>query len=95
MTEAVPVPTIGIGAGAGCDGQVLVLHDLVGLSAPGARTPRFVRRYADVGAVVRAAAAAYVADVRSGAFPSEAESFGEEPGEAPPVALYAAGDGRR
>ena len=95
ITEAIPVPTIGIGAGAGCDGQVLVLHDLVGLAAPGARVPRFVRRYADVGAVIRDAAAAYVADVRSGAFPSEAESFAAEPGEAPPVALYAAGEGRR
>ena len=95
ITEAIAVPTIGIGAGSGCDGQVLVLHDLVGLAAPGARVPRFVRRYADVGAVIREAAAAYVADVRSGAFPSEAESFSAEPGEAPPVALYAAGEGRR
>ena len=94
VTEAIPVPTIGIGAGAGCDGQVLVLHDLVGLAAPGARVPRFVRRYADVGTVIREAAAAYVADVRSGAFPSEAESFASEPDEAPPVALYAAGEGR-
>ena len=95
ITEAVPVPTIGIGAGAGCDGQVLVLHDLVGLAAPGARVPRFVRRYADVGAVIREAAAAYVADVRSGTFPSEAESFDSGPAETPPVALYAAGEGRR
>jgi len=94
ITEAVPVPTIGIGAGAGCDGQVLVLHDLVGLSAPGARVPRFVRRYADVGAIVQAAAAAYVADVRAGTFPSEAESFAAEPDEAA-VPLYAAGEGRR
>jgi len=93
ITEAVPVPTIGIGAGAGCDGQVLVLHDLVGLAAPGARVPRFVRRYADVGAIVQAAAAAYVADVRAGTFPSEAESFAAEPEEAA-VPLYAAGEGR-
>lgn len=94
VTEAVPVPTIGIGAGAGCDGQILVLHDLVGLTAPGARTPRFVRRYADVGAAIQAAAAAYVADVRSGAFPSEAESFAAEAEEAP-VPLYAAGEAKR
>jgi len=94
ITEAVPVPTIGIGAGAGCDGQVLVLHDLIGLSAPGARVPRFVRRYADVGAVIREAAAAWVADVRSGSFPSEAESFASEPEEGP-VKLYAAGRGER
>ena len=94
VTEAVPVPTIGIGAGAGCDGQILVLHDLVGLTVPGARTPRFVRRYADVGSIVQSAAAAYVADVRAGAFPSGAESFAAEPEEAP-VALYAAGEGTR
>ncbi len=89
ITESIPVPTIGIGAGAGCDGQILVLHDLVGLTAPGARVPRFVRRYADVGALVQKAAGEYVADVRSGAFPSEAESFATGPEE--PVALYAAG----
>ncbi len=93
VTEAVPVPTIGIGAGAGCDGQVLVLHDLVGLAAPGAHVPRFVRRYADVGTIVQAAAAAYVADVRAGTFPSEAESYAAEPDEAA-VPLYAAGEGR-
>lgn len=94
VTEAVPVPTIGIGAGAGCDGQILVLHDLVGLTVPGARTPRFVRRYAEVGEIVQAAAAAYVADVRAGSFPSQAESFAAEAEEAP-VALYAAGEGKR
>ncbi len=94
ITEAIPVPTIGIGAGAGCDGQILVFHDLVGLTVPGARTPRFVRRYADLGAIVREAASAYVADVRSGSFPSEAESFAAEP-DAAPVALYAAGEGHR
>lgn len=98
ITEAIPVPTIGIGAGAGCDGQILVFHDLVGLTVPGARTPRFVRRYADVGAIVRNAAADYVADVRSGSFPSEAESFASDPVDpaaAGPVALYAAGAQRR
>ena len=101
ITEAIPVPTIGIGAGAGCDGQILVFHDLVGLTAPGTRAPRFVRRYADVGAIVRSAAAAYVADVRAGAFPSEAESFAADLADSPdaapaePVVLYAAGAGRR
>lgn len=95
VTEAVPVPTIGIGAGAGCDGQILVFHDLVGLTVPGARTPRFVRRYADLGAIVREAASAYVADVRSGTFPSEAESFAADAPESGPVPLYAAGEGRR
>ena len=62
---------------------------------PGVRTPRFVRRYADLGAVVRNAAAEYVADVRSGSFPSEAESFASDPADAGPVALYAAGAERR
>lgn len=98
ITEAIPVPTIGIGAGAGCDGQILVFHDLVGLTVPGARTPRFVRRYADVGEIVRKAAADYVADVRSGSFPSEAESFASDPVDpagAGPVVLYAAGAERR
>jgi 3-methyl-2-oxobutanoate hydroxymethyltransferase len=73
VTEAVDVPTIGIGAGPACDGQVLVFHDLLGL---GARTPpKFVRQYADLGAVATAAVAAFAADVRSGAFPSDAESY--------------------
>ena len=98
ITEVVPVPTIGIGAGAGCDGQILVFHDLVGLTVPGARTPRFVRRYADLGALVQKAAADYVADVRSGSFPSEAESFASDPVDpagAAGVVLYAAGAQRR
>ena len=68
VTEAIPIPTIGIGAGAACDGQVLVLHDVLGLSD---RTPpRFVRQYADLATAARDAIAAYAADVRSGAFPT-------------------------
>jgi len=94
ISKELVVPVIGIGAGPGCDGQILVLHDLVGLTPPGARTPRFVRRYADVGAIVQAAAAAYVADVRAGSFPSEAESFAAEAEEGP-VPLYAAGEAKR
>ncbi len=74
VTRAVRVPTIGIGAGAGCDGQVLVLHDLVGLTV-GRTAPRFVRRYAEVGEAIRRAAAAYLADVRSRRFPSVDESY--------------------
>lgn len=73
VTAEVSVPTIGIGAGPHCDGQVLVTPDLLGLFE-GFR-PRFVRRYADLGDQVRRSAAAYVSDVRSGAFPSEEESF--------------------
>jgi 3-methyl-2-oxobutanoate hydroxymethyltransferase len=73
VTEEIPVPTIGIGAGASCDGQVLVLHDLLGMSKRAA--PKFVRRYAEVGEMVREAVGRYCADVRSGAFPSDAESY--------------------
>ena len=67
------MPTIGIGAGPGCDGQVLVFHDLLGLGSRPA--PKFVRQYANLGEVAVAAVAAYAADVRSGRFPGDAESY--------------------
>lgn len=73
VTGELAVPTIGIGAGPECDGQVLVIHDMLGLIEQ--FRPRFVRQYADLGAQVRAAAAAYVADVAEGRFPAEVESF--------------------
>ena len=73
VTEAVDIPTIGIGAGPYCDGQVLVYHDLLGIEDR--IVPKFVRRYADLKTVSVAAVAAFAADVRSGAFPSEAESY--------------------
>lgn len=73
VTDAVPVPTIGIGAGRHCDGQVLVLHDVLGLEDRIA--PKFVRRYAALKADGTAALRAFAADVRSGAFPSEAETY--------------------
>ncbi len=73
ITERVSIPTIGIGAGSHCDGQVLVLHDVLGLYD--GHTPRFVRKYANLGADMRIALEHYLADVRSGAFPSESESF--------------------
>ena len=73
ITAEAPIPTIGIGAGPGCDGQVLVTPDLLGLFE-GFR-PRFVRRYAELGEAVRQAAAAYVADVGAGRFPTDQESF--------------------
>lgn len=76
VSGSLAIPTIGIGAGAACDGQVLVYHDLLGIEERIA--PRFVRRYAEVGRATREALAAYVADVRSGAFPSETEAF-EDP----------------
>lgn len=73
VTEELDVPTIGIGAGPACDGQVLVFHDLLGLST--GRSPKFVRRYADLAGVATAAVGAWAADVRSGDFPSEAETY--------------------
>lgn len=75
VTAAVNIPTIGIGAGAACDGQVLVYHDLLGLEERIA--PRFVRRYAELGKASRTAVAAFAAEVRSGRFPSAAESYGD------------------
>lgn len=73
VTEAVDIPTIGIGAGSHCDGQVLVYHDLLGIEDR--LVPKFVRRYADVKSLSVAAVAAFVADVRAGAFPNHAESY--------------------
>jgi len=73
ITRRVSVPTIGIGAGSHCDGQILVYNDLVGLSF--GHTPKFVRRYVDVGSLIGEAVFKYAADVRTGAFPTEAESY--------------------
>jgi 3-methyl-2-oxobutanoate hydroxymethyltransferase len=73
VTETVPVPTIGIGAGPWCDGQVLVLHDLLGLEDR--RAPKFVRRYASLKADAVGAVSAFAADVRSGRFPTHDESY--------------------
>jgi 3-methyl-2-oxobutanoate hydroxymethyltransferase len=73
ITAALPIPTIGIGAGPECDGQVLVTPDLLGLFE-GFR-PKFVRRYAELAATIRDAAARYVADVSAGTFPDDRESF--------------------
>jgi 3-methyl-2-oxobutanoate hydroxymethyltransferase len=73
ITAALSIPTIGIGAGVHCDGQVLVLHDLLGLSS--AWTPRFAKRYAELGGEVVRAAGAYVREVKDRAFPSEAQAF--------------------
>jgi 3-methyl-2-oxobutanoate hydroxymethyltransferase len=73
ITEAIPVPTIGIGAGPQCDGQVLVFHDVLGL---GDRKPaKFVRQYAHLADDATAAVSRFFDDVRSGAFPSEAETY--------------------
>jgi 3-methyl-2-oxobutanoate hydroxymethyltransferase len=74
VTERVGIPTIGIGAGADCDGQVLVFHDLVGMFS--GFTPTFVKRYAEAGAAIKDAVARYAAEVREGRFPGEGKSFG-------------------
>jgi len=73
ITRELEIPTIGIGAGPDCDGQVLVFHDLLGLTfAPPAK---FVRRYADLGAAVSSAVLAFRDDVKSGTYPAEVESY--------------------
>lgn len=74
ITEAVPVPTIGIGAGAACDGQVLVIHDLLGM-LPG-DVPKFVRRYADLHGAAAEAIRRWAADVQNRTFPSNDETYG-------------------
>jgi len=74
ITEELPIPTIGIGASVACDGQVLVTDDLLGLFAD--FTPKFVKRYADLGSVVSGAAAGFATDVRSRAFPGPEHCFG-------------------
>lgn len=73
ITEQLRIPTIGIGAGPDCDGQVLVFNDLVGLTE--GHRPKFVRRYADLSAEITRAVTEYCSDVRSGKFPSDAESY--------------------
>ena len=73
VTRELQIPTIGIGAGVQCDGQVLVTHDLLGLFH--GHQPKFVRRYAELGTATREAFARYVADVKARRFPSDAESY--------------------
>jgi 3-methyl-2-oxobutanoate hydroxymethyltransferase len=96
VTESVSVPTIGIGAGPDCDGQVLVCYDFLGLFQ--GFVPRFVKRYAELGDAVAAATSEYVSEVRAGKFPEDRHSFGAgsaaaarlEPGSAD-EARYASG----
>lgn len=73
ITRSVRIPTIGIGAGPDCDGQILVLHDMLGLTFQ--TPPKFARRYANVGEIISAAVKEYCADVQKGTFPSDAESY--------------------
>ena len=78
LTRRVPVPTIGIGASAACDGQVLVIDDILGIFTD--FTPKFVKRYADLGQQIEQAAAAYARDVKSRRFPGDEHTFGQSPG---------------
>jgi 3-methyl-2-oxobutanoate hydroxymethyltransferase len=73
ITESVTIPTIGIGAGPGCDGQVLVVHDMLGMFEE--LHPRFVKQYADLGSEIRRAAEDYCREVRSGVFPGADQGF--------------------
>jgi 3-methyl-2-oxobutanoate hydroxymethyltransferase len=73
ITGALTIPTIGIGAGVGCDGQVLVLHDMLGLNEM--FNPKFLKRYAELGEAVRAAVRSYAAEVRDGTYPGPEHSF--------------------
>src|SRR6185503_15566287 len=73
VLEAVTVPTIGIGAGPECDGQVLVYHDLLGLTE--GRAPRFVKRYANLAEEIRGALTSYAVEVRSGAYPAPEHTY--------------------
>ncbi len=89
VSDAVDVPTIGIGAGGGCDGQVLVYHDVLGIEDR--FVPKFVRRYADVKSVSVDAIARYAADVRSGNFPGPDESYSMDEDQAEALGLYGSG----
>ena len=88
ITETLSIPTIGIGAGTGCDGQVLVSYDMLGMDE--SFKPRFVRRFATLETTIKQAVGQYVGEVRGGTFPSDAESFAvsEKRPQGPDPALY-------
>ena len=73
VSEELAIPTIGIGAGAGCDGQVLVIHDILGLCEK--YSPKFVKRYADISGTIRTGVDAYIREVKAGVFPGPEHSF--------------------
>lgn len=91
VTDALDVPTIGIGAGSRCDGQVLVFHDLLGIEDR--VSPKFVRRYASLKDDAVSAMSAFAADVRSGVFPSAAESYHLSAEQSEALSLYGADAG--
>ena len=73
VSESLEIPTVGIGAGNGCDGQILVIHDMLGINKD--FSPRFLRRYADLAEVMNTAFVNYIHDVKAGNFPNEKESY--------------------
>lgn len=73
VSRSLTIPTIGIGAGNGCDGQVLVMHDMLGINE--GFSPRFLRRYADLASAIGTAVGNYITDVKSGDFPNESEQY--------------------
>ena len=84
ITNAIPIPTIGIGASAGCDGQILVMEDMLGLSP---RVPKFVKEFGRVGEVIREAISSYATEVRNRTFPAPEHTYGmKEPAGATPAA---------
>lgn len=83
ITESIAIPTIGIGAGPGCDGQVLVCYDFLGMYP--SLKPKFVKHFAELGAQIVSATQSYVKEVQAGSFPSAAHSFGSQPKKEPPV----------
>ncbi len=93
VTRAVRIPTIGIGAGPACDGQVLVLHDMLGFST--GYLPRFVRTYADIHGVISGAVGAYAEDVRAGRFPDNETSYHLKPEAAAELAAAQAAASKR
>ena len=78
ITAKTPIPTIGIGASAACDGQILVMEDMLGLSP---RVPRFVKMFGKVGKAIEKAISAYAEDVRSGAFPAKEHAYAMKSGK--------------
>jgi 3-methyl-2-oxobutanoate hydroxymethyltransferase len=72
LTAKIEIPTIGIGAGSGCDGQILVMEDMLGLSP---RVPKFVRKFGEVGAAIEGAVRDYAAEVKAGNFPAEEHTY--------------------
>src|SRR3954471_10909852 len=81
ITEAIAIPTIGIGAGPGCDGQVLVCYDFLGMYP--SLKPKFVKHFAELGSAIVAATQSYVQEVQAGSFPSAAHSFAAQPKREP------------